>query len=187
MKVIKFLIFIFILVLVVFIANITKIKKSEKNHTQVTMFNTSNIIIYDGSELKTLALINLSTSWETLSKIFETDDSNLRGKILKKTINILDSEAELIVFIGDNKINQITVIVERIDKKDILKTFPETIIENAKVINVPEEVYKIEDSNGDIIAKITDYKTSRYRLLFTEVQNEEGKVFTIELSDSSKN
>lgn len=183
MKIVKLLIFICLLIAIVFVANFFNNSKTDYENSSKTSFTENNLIGYGNEGIKTLASLSFKSSWENLSKMFEINQNDLRDKILKKKIDIKESAGNLVVFVGDNSIEQITVYLESdIDSNEIDDFFKKIIteIENHNIV-FDKEI--IEDSNGESLADIATYRTESYKIIVTKIKSDNKKSISIDLKN----
>ncbi len=71
----------------------------------------SDIIDMNKEDVKSILGISTTSSWNTLGLLFDIETTDLRNNILKKDIVIEGYNAGLVVFIDDNNVYQISVVV----------------------------------------------------------------------------
>ena len=77
--------------------------------TITSPFTYYNIIKYSNNDIKTLASLSFKETLDSLAEMFDTNAASAGNNILKKTINIREDDAQLVVFTENNAIQQITV------------------------------------------------------------------------------
>lgn len=170
MKAIRFILFSCLFILCIVIANL--IHKSVTIHRKANLtdnFIYSDFISANNNDIKSLASISFITSFENLSKIFEVDKNLIRNNILRKNIKIKESEGEIIVFVGDNAIEQITVnIINNIDSS------LDNILNNLDSNNITLNKEIIDDIEGNILAEIYYFEKDNYKFIITKSINEDN-------------
>lgn len=181
MKIVKLVLFIFSMLFIVFLANFLQFNKqrSEKNNTNALSFNTSNLITYEYGDVKSVSSIYFNTKQEVLAKLFNTSVSSMQNSILSNNIKIDGMDAQIILFTGEHRIEQITVLLEGQSMESISKTINE--IKQKVSLNAPAEIEEIENSEGSRVAIITTYNASKYDFIITEYFNTTSLGFTIDL------
>lgn len=128
-----------------------------------------NIIETDGSSVRSFFGINDSTSWTDIGKIFDVDENNMRKSVLRKGIKINESEAELLVFVGDNNVEQVSIIMP----SDMgAKTFSDEIISQVSKIGVEPYVTILENDDGSALEKTQTYLFDNASFFITFGENE---------------
>lgn len=164
MRVIKFILFSCLFVLCIVFANL--IHKNRTANRKVDLPESliySDFIYISSSDIKSLASISFTTSFDNLSKIFEIDKNLIRNNILKKNIKMKENDGEIIVFIGDNAIEQITVNINN-NIEDSLENILKNLVSNN--INLNSEI--IDDINGDILVEIYYFEKDNYKFVITK-------------------
>ena len=112
MKVIRFILFSCLFISCIVVANLIHKNTAINRKANISdSFIYSDFISVNNNDIKSLASISFITSFDNLSKIFEIDKNLIRNNILRKNIKVKESEGEIIIFVGDNTIEQITVSV----------------------------------------------------------------------------
>lgn len=174
MRVIKFILFSCLFILCIVFANL--IHKNRTIHRKIDLSDNliySDFIYISNNDIKSLVSISFNISFDNLSKFFETDKDSIRNNILRKNIKIRESDGEIIVFVGDNIVEQITVnIINNID------SFLENILNNldANNINLNKEI--IDDINGNILVEIYSYEKEDYKFVITK--SDDNKTLSID-------
>ena len=176
MKVIRFILFSCLFILCIVIANLihknTAINRKANIsdsfiYSDFISVNNSDFISVNNNDIKSLASISFITSFDNLSKIFEIDKNLIRNNILRKNIKVKESEGEIIIFVGDNAIEQITVsVTNNIDSSldNILNNL------NSNDIRFNKEI--IDNIDGNILAEIFYFKKDNYKFVITKSTNE---------------
>ena len=168
MRVIKFIVFACFFIIFIVIANLI-----HKNITSYEVagisssFNYYNILSYSNNDIKSLVSISFKTSFESLSSMFDMDKSFLKNTILRKSINVREEEAELIIFTGEDSIEQITL-----NTSNNIDIFLDNLLNDLNSNNIPLEKEILDDENGNVLAEIYFYKTSNYELFITKTTND---------------
>ena len=186
MRIFKFSIFVFILLAMIFIGNKFVVKENtdspfreEASIDSVMPYDAFNIIQYNMNEVKSIATLSLSSSWEYLSNFFGVPEDNLRGSLLKKNISVLNFQADIMVFIDDNSVRQITLTLDG-DEADI-NSFRNNILENAKVHNIPSSSEVIEGSDGAVLVEMVSYNSDRYIFVVSNTKEADKSILTLDL------
>jgi len=186
MRVFKFFVFIFILLIMIFIGNKFVVKENtdssfreEASMGNIMSYDASNIIKYDMNEAKSIATISLSSSWKYLSQFFGIPEDNIRGSVLKRKINVLNYQADIVVFLNDNSIRQITLLIDGYYVE--LESFKDAILENAKVHNIPAITEIIEKGDGTILVEIVSYNSDRYNLVISNTKESDKMTLTLDI------
>ena len=164
MRVIKFILFSCLFVLCIVFANL--IHKNRTANRKVDLPESliySDFIYISGSDIKSLASISFTNSFDNLSKIFEIDKNLIRNNILRKNIKMKENDGEIIVFIGDNAIEQITVNINN-NIEDSLENILKNLVSNN--INLNSEI--IDDIDGNILAEIYYFEKDNYKFVITK-------------------
>lgn len=133
----------------------------------VRPFSYSDIVYCVNGEVKSLASLSFTTSFDDLSNLFNIDRNMIYNNILKKDINVYENNAEINVFISDKKIEQITLnITNNIDMA------LSSIFKNLDNNNIALEIERIEDSNGDDLAEIYTHNGDKYKLVISKTKND---------------
>lgn len=185
MGILKFALIILVLILIVFIANITNSSTKEPaivKEDSVFSYDASNILIYDYSEIKSIAGINLKSSYTNLSTSFGVDENSIDNSILRKVVKVLNYDSDVVVFPENNSIEQITLKV-KVPSSDVasINVFIDNIVNAAKIHNIPASIEKIEDIDGAIIADIITYSTIKYKLIMTKSFENNEVIFIIDV------
>ena len=164
MRVIKFILFSCLFILCIVFANLI-----HKNRTANRKIDLSESLIYsdfiyiNNGDIKSLFSISFNTSFDNLSKIFETDKNSIRNNILRKTIKVKENDGEIIVFVGDNTIEQITVNIND-NVEDALENIFKNLVSNN--INLNGEI--IDDTDGNTLAEIYYFEKDNYKFVITK-------------------
>ena len=164
MKVIRFILFSCLFISCIVIANL--IHKNTGINRKVNIsdsFIYSDFISVNNNDIKSLASISFITSFDNLSKIFEIDKDLIRNNILRKNMKVRESDGEIIVFVGDNIIEQITVSINN-NIEDSLDNILNNL--NSNNINLNKEI--IDDINGNILAEIYYFEKDNYKFVITK-------------------
>lgn len=167
MRAIKFILFSCLFILCIVFANL--IHKNKIIHKKIDLSDNliySDFLYISNNDIKSLASISFNISFDNLSRIFETDKNLIRNNILRRNIKVRESDGEIVVFVGDNTVEQITVnIVNNIDSS------LENILNNlhSNNINLIKEI--IDDIDGDILAEIYFYEKENYKFVITKSDN----------------
>ena len=176
MKVIRFILFSCLFISCIVISNLihknTAINRKANIsdsfiYSDFISVNNSDFISVNNNDIKSLASISFITSFDNLSKIFEIDKNLIRNNILRKNIKVKESEGEIIIFVGDNAIEQITVsVTNNIDSSldNILNNL------NSNDIRFNKEI--IDNIDGNILAEIFYFKKDNYKFVITKSTNE---------------
>ena len=168
MRVIRFIVFACFLIIFIVIANlIHKNMTSYESISITSSFNYYNILSYSNNDIKSLVSLSFKTSFDTLSSLFDIDKSFLKNTILKKSINIRDDNAYLIIFTGDEYIEQITI-----NTSNNVDAFLNSLLSDLNSNNISLEKEVLDDENGNVLAEIYFYKTSDYKLVITKSNND---------------
>lgn len=173
MKLIRFILFSCLFILCIVAANIIHKNIVSANKNTANNFVYSNFLSIANGDIKSLASISFSTSFDNLSKLFETDKDLIRNCILKRDIIIRESDCKLIVFVGDNSIEQITVNTE-----NNVEIFFNNILNNLSSNNINLNREIIDDLNGDILAEIYSYENDNYRFVITKSGSENNQILS---------
>ena len=178
MKVIRFILFSCLFISCIVVANLIH-KNTAINinanisdsfiYSDFISVNNSDFISVNNNDIKSLASISFITSFDNLSKIFEIDKDLIRNNILRKNIKVKESEGEIIIFVGDNTIEQITVsVTNNIDSSldNILNNL------NSNDIRFNKEI--IDNIDGNILAEIFYFKKDNYKFVITKSTNEDN-------------
>ncbi len=186
MRLFKFFIFVFILIAMIFIGNKFVVKENkdspyreEASIDNIMPYDALSIVQYNMSEVKSIATLSLTSSWEYLSSFFGVPEDNIRGSLLKKNISVLNFQADIIVFLDDNSVRQITLTLDG-DDYDI-NSFKNSILENAKVHNTPSSSEIIEGSDGSVLVEIVSYKSDRYIFVVSNAKETDKSILTLDL------
>ena len=178
MKVIRFILFSCLFISCIVVANLihknTAINRKANIsdsfiYSDFISVNNSDFISVNNNDIKSLASISFITSFDNLSKIFEIDKNLIRNNILRKNIKVKESEGEIIIFVGDNAIEQITVsVTNNIDSSldNILNNL------NSNDIRFNKEI--IDNIDGNILAEIFYFKKDNYKFVITKSTNEDN-------------
>lgn len=167
MRAIKFILFSCLFILCIVFANL--IHKNKTTHRKIDLSDNliySDFIYISNNDIKSLASISFNISFDNLSKIFETDKDLIRNNILRKSIKVRESDGEVVVFVGDNMVEQITVnIINNIDSSlaNILNNL------GSNNINLNREI--IDDINGNVLVEIYFYEKENYKFIITKSDN----------------
>ena len=91
----------------------------------------------------------------------------LKNTIIKKSINIREEDADLIIFTGNDGIEQITV-----NTSNNADAFLDNLLNDLNSNNIQLEKEIIDDENGNILAEIYFYKTMDYKFVITKSNND---------------
>ena len=178
MKVIRFILFSCLFISCIVVANLihknTAINRKANIsdsfiYSDFISVNNSDFISVNNNDIKSLVSISFITSFDNLSKIFEIDKNLIRNNILRKNIKVKESEGEIIIFVGDNAIEQITVsVTNNIDSSldNILNNL------NSNDIRFNKEI--IDNIDGNILAEIFYFKKDNYKFVITKSTNEDN-------------
>ena len=168
MRFVKFVVLVCFIIFGIMILNIIhKNKTVYDKKNMVRPFSYSDIIYCVNGEVKSLASLSFTTSFDDLSNLFNIDRNMIYNNILEKNINIYENNAEINVFISDKKIEQITLnITNNIDMS------LSSIFKNLDNCNIALETERIEDSNGENLAEIYTHNGDRYKLVITKTEND---------------
>ena len=164
MRVIKFILFSCLFVLCIVFANL--IHKNRMANRKIDLSESliySDFIYINNGDIKSLFSISFNTSFDNLSKIFETDKNSIRNNILRKTIKVKENDGEIIVFVGDNTIEQITVNIND-NVEDALENIFKNLVSNN--INLNGEI--IDDTDGNTLAEIYYFEKDNYKFVITK-------------------
>ena len=87
----------------------------------------------------------------------------IRNNILRKNIKVKESDGEIVVFVGDNIIEQITVNINN-NIEGTLENILKNLVSNN--INLNGEI--IDDANGNILAEIYYFEKDNYKFVITK-------------------
>ena len=164
MRVIKFILFSCLFVLCIVVANLIHKNREANRETDLSEnLVYSDFIYISNGDIKSLFSISFNTSFDNLSKIFETDKNSIRNNILRKTIKVKENDGEIIVFVGDNTIEQITVNIND-NVEDALENIFKNLVSNN--INLNGEI--IDDTDGNILAEIYYFEKDNYKFVITK-------------------
>lgn len=136
------------------------------SHSKDTAYN---IIETDSSSVRSFFGINEATSWADIAKIFDVDEENMRKSVLRKSIKINDREAELVVFVGDNNVEQVSIIMP----SDMgAKTFSDEVLSQVSKIGVEPYVTILENDDGSALEKTQTYLFDNSSFFITFGENE---------------
>lgn len=170
MKVIRFILFSCLFISCIVISNLIHKNTAINRKANISdSFIYSDFISVNNNDIKSLASISFITSFDNLSKIFEIDKDLIRNNILRKNIKVKESEGEIIIFVGDNAIEQITVsVTNNIDSSldNILNNL------NSNDIRFNKEI--IDNIDGNILAEIFYFKKDNYKFVITKSTNEDN-------------
>lgn len=168
MRFVKFVVLVCFIIFGIMILNIIhKNKTVYDKKNMVRPFSYNDILYCVNGEVKSLASLSFTTSFDDLSNLFNIDRNMIYNNILKKNINIYDNNAEINVFISDKKIEQITLnITNNIDMS------LSSIFKNLDKCNIVLETEKIENPNGDSLADIYTHNGDIYKLVITKTKDE---------------
>lgn len=164
MRAIKFILFSCLFVLCIVFANL--IHKNREANRELDLSENlvySDFIYISGDDIKSLFSISFNTSFDNLSKIFEIDKNLIRNNILRKNIKVKESDGEIVVFVGDNIIEQITVNINN-NIEGTLENILKNLVSNN--INLNGEI--IDDANGNILAEIYYFEKDNYKFVITK-------------------
>lgn len=167
MRIVKFILFSCLFILCIVFANL--IHKNRTANRKVDLSENliySNFIYISASDIKSLASISFNTSFDNLSKIFETNKDSIRNNILRKNIKVKESDGEIIVFVGDNIIEQITISINN-NVDEALENILSSL--NANNINLNGEI--IDNIDGNILAEIYYFEKDDYKFVITKLNN----------------
>lgn len=193
MRLLRFFVFILILSAMVFVGNILVedgvnigTQGGVSNLETSMSYNAMNIIEYDGSKVKSMARLSLNSQVKYLSEFFNVSEDSVNNMILKKKIRVLNSDGDIIVFVGPNgEVLQITLLLEGNLKNSNLKTFKSTLLENAKVHNMPALTEIIGNDEEGIFVKIVSYDADEYTLEITDLEEMDRTIFTIDIINNN--
>ena len=164
MRAIKFILFSCLFILCIVFANLIHNNRIVNRKTDLSdNLVYSDLIHISGNDIKSLFSISFVTSFDNLSKFFETDKNLIRNNILRKNMKVRESDGEIIVFVGDNIIEQITVSINN-DIEDSLDNILNNL--NSNNINLNKEI--IDDINGNILAEIYYFEKDNYKFVITK-------------------
>lgn len=164
MKVIRFILFSCLFISCIVIANLIHKNTAINRKANISdSFIYSDFISVNNNDIKSLASISFITSFDNLSKIFEIDKDLIRNNILRKNMKVRESDGEIIVFVGDNIIEQITVSINN-NIEDSLDNILNNL--NSNNINLNKEI--IDDINGNILAEIYYFEKDNYKFVITK-------------------
>ena len=170
MKVIRFILFSCLFISCIVVTNLIHKNTAININANISdSFIYSDFISVNNNDIKSLASISFITSFDNLSKIFEIDKDLIRNNILRKNIKVKESEGEIIIFVGDNTIEQITVsVTNNIDSSldNILNNL------NSNDIRFNKEI--IDNIDGNILAEIFYLKKDNYKFVITKSTNEDN-------------
>ena len=170
MKVIRFILFSCLFISCIVVTNLIHKNTAININANISdSFIYSDFISVNNNDIKSLASISFITSFDNLSKIFEIDKNLIRNNILRKNIKVKESEGEIIIFVGDNTIEQITVsVTNNIDSSldNILNNL------NSNDIRFNKEI--IDNIDGNILAEIFYFKKDNYKFVITKSTNEDN-------------
>ncbi|MEI0612371.1 hypothetical protein [Brachyspira pilosicoli] len=168
MRFVKFVVLVCFIIFGIMILNIIhKNKAVYDKKNMVRPFSYSDILYCVNGEVKSLASLSFTTSFDDLSNLFNIDRNMIYNNILEKDINIYENNAEINVFISDKKIEQITLnITNNIDMS------LSSIFKNLDNNNIALEIERIEDSNGDDLAEIYTHNGDKYKLVITKTKDD---------------
>ena len=126
-------------------------------------FSHRDLISFSNNEVKSIASFNFSTSFIELAEIFEIPVDNIRNNILKKTIKVRANDAEIIIFVGENAINQITININN-DIDVLLNNLLKNMQANS--LEIKKEI--IEDENGNKLVEIYTHIDNIYKFIITK-------------------
>ena len=164
MRVIKFILFSCLFVLCIVVANlIHKNRTANREADLPESLIYSDFIYISNGDIKSLFSISFNTSFDNLSKFFEVDKNSIRNNILRKTIKVKENNGEIIVFVGDNTIEQITVNIND-NVEDALENIFKNLVSNN--INLNGEI--IDDTDGNTLAEIYYFEKDNYKFVITK-------------------
>ena len=164
MRAIKFILFSCLFILCIVFANLIHKNRIVNRKTDLSdNLVYSDLIHISGNDIKSLFSISFVTSFDNLSKFFETDKNLIRNNILRKNMKVRESDGEIIVFVGDNIIEQITVSINN-NIEDSLDNILNNL--NSNNINLNKEI--IDDINGNILAEIYYFEKDNYKFVITK-------------------
>lgn len=164
MKVIRFILFSCLFISCIVVANLIHKNTAINGKANISdSFIYSDFISVNNNDIKSLASISFITSFDNLSKIFEIDKNLIRNNILRKNMKVRESDGEIIVFVGDNIIEQITVSINN-NIEDSLDNILNNL--NSNNINLNKEI--IDDINGNILAEIYYFEKDNYKFVITK-------------------
>ena len=168
MRFVKFVVLVCFIIFGIMIVNIIhKNKTVYDKKNMVRPFSYNDILYCVNREVKSLASLSFTTSFDDLSNLFNIDRNMIYNNILKKNINIYDNNAEINVFISDKKIEQITLnITNNVDMS------LGSIFKNLDNCNIALETERIEDSNGESLAEIYTHNGDKYKLVITKTKDD---------------
>lgn len=175
MKLIRFILFSCLFILCIVLANIIHKNIVSANRNTADSFVYSNFVSIANGDIKSLASISFSTSFEALSKLFENEKDAVRNRILRRDIRIRESDCKLIVFVGDNSIEQITVNTE-----NNVETSLNNILNNLSSNNINLNGEIIDDTDGGILAEIYSYENDNYRFVITKSNLENNQILSVD-------
>ena len=164
MRAIKFILFSCLFILCIVFANLIHKNRIVNRKTDLSdNLVYSDLIHISGNDIKSLFSISFVTSFDNLSKFFETDKNLIRNNILRKNMKVRESDGEIIVFVGDNIIEQITVSINN-NIEDSLDNILNNL--NSNNINLNKEI--VDDINGNILAEIYYFEKDNYKFVITK-------------------
>ncbi|WP_028330785.1 hypothetical protein [Brachyspira alvinipulli] len=168
MRVIKFIVFACFFIIFIVIANLIHKNLTSYEVTGISSsFNYYNILSYSNNDIKSLVSLSFKTSFDSLASIFDMDKSLLKNTIIKKSINIREEEADLIIFTGSDSIEQITI-----NTSNNADAFLDNLLNDLNSNNIQLEKEILDDENGNILAEIYFYKTVNYKFVITKSNND---------------
>lgn len=163
----------FVVLLCFFVFGIMVINIIHKNKTiydkenMVTPFSYTDIVSCINGEIKSLASLSFTTSYDNLSNLFSIDKAFINNNILKKNILIYEDNAEISVFIKEKKIEQITLnITNNID------VVYNSLLKDLQNNNINLEKELIENGFGEILAEIYTHNGNKYKFVISKTKDD---------------
>ncbi len=160
MKVIHYILYSCILILL-----ITIFIKSYKTSSNIKsgQFSHRDLISFSNNEIRSIASFNFNTSFIKLAEAFEVPENNIRNNILRKNLKVRANDAELIIFVGDKEIEQITININ--NDIDILLN---NLLKNMQANNLEINKEIIDSDNGEQLAEIYTHTDDDYQFIITK-------------------
>ena len=173
----RFIFFICFFIIFIVIANLIHKNMSSYQINNINNnFTYYNITGYNNNDIKSLVSLSFKTSFDTLANLFDVDKEKIKNNILKKNINIRKENAELIIFTGNNKIEQITINTSN----NNIDVFLNDLLEDLNSNNIQFEKEILDDENGDELAEIYTHKKDNYKFIITKTCNKNNESLSID-------
>ena len=132
----------------------------------------SDIIEMGKEDIKTILGISLDSRWDLISDVFSIEQINIRNNIFRKDLLIEGYNTELVVFIDDNNIYQITLFINQIVNNNSIDIFMEQMMnEIDKYISIEPSINIIENDDGSILEQTMIF-TFAHKIFFISINKE---------------